>query len=236
MIEKAGTALAIVVAAGAGRRLPSLVAKQFLDLAGEPLLVHAIRALEHSPSIDEILVLLPKSDVARFGGALARYDFSKIADVIAGGEERQDSVEQGLRWSRDRHPEMILVHDGVRPFVDNELIARVLAGARAHGAAIPGLRPAETVKRVREGFVLQTLDREELQLVQTPQAFRAEILWSAFDRARQTGLRGTDEAAIVEAFGQAVAVVEGSPTNLKITRKEDLRYAEMLLGAKTAKK
>lgn len=232
MTDEGDKVLAIIVAAGAGRRLQAPIPKQFVDLCGQPLLLHTLRAFEDSPEVDEILLVLPEAEIENFRKALARSPCRKVSDSIGGGVERQDSVEAGLHWSRSRRPDIIMVHDGVRPFVDGCLIERVLAAARSHGAAIPALRPAETVKRGREGFVLGTLDREELYLVQTPQAFRADLLWTAFQEARRSGLRGTDEAALVEACGHPVALVEGSPVNLKITRKEDLQFAEVMLSGR----
>jgi 2-C-methyl-D-erythritol 4-phosphate cytidylyltransferase len=224
----------LIVAAGAGRRFQASVAKQFVELGGEPLLVRTVRNFNASACIDQIVIVLPATEITEFREALAGYHFEKVVDLIAGGAERQDSVAAGLAWSEEHMPEMILVHDGVRPFAEESLIRRVLIAAREHGAAIPAVRPADTVKRGGEGFVLETLDREELYLVQTPQAFRAQILRAAYDHARQTGMRATDEAALVEAIGYRVALVEGSPRNMKITRKEDLRVAEMLLDSGTA--
>ncbi len=225
-------ALAIIVAAGAGRRLGAGRAKQFLDLCGEPLLIHTIRVFDRSCSVNDILVVLPPSEIDSFAATLAKYHFPKVAELIPGGKERQDSVRSGLSRSRERNPELILVHDGVRPFVDETLIGRVLNAAREHGAAIPGLRISDTVKRARDGFVRETLDREDLYLVQTPQAFRAEVLWAAFDRSSIMSLRATDEASVVEAQGHPIALVEGMLTNIKITRPEDLRLGEILLGAR----
>lgn len=236
MTEEAGTTLAIIVAAGEGRRLEAPLAKQFLEICGEPVLVHALRAFEQSPWVSDILLVLPASDRESFRQTLSRFSFRKVVDLIPGGEERQDSVRAGLVWSRTRRPALIMVHDGVRPLVDQQLIERVWAAAHQHGAAVPGLRAAETIKHVQGGFVAATVDREELYLVQTPQAFRAEVLWAAFDRASEMGLRATDEAAVVEAYGHPVALVEGSALNLKITRREDLKFAEMLLGGQAMHK
>lgn len=231
MTESAGATLAIIVAAGAGRRFQAPVPKQFLELGGEPLLLRTLRNFEHCPGVDQILLVLPADEIGPFRERLQSVRLPKLRDLIPGGAERQDSVEAGLNWARNHPPEMLLVHDGVRPFADAGLITRVLQAAREHGAAIPALRPSDTVKRGRKGLVLETLDREELYLVQTPQAFRAPLLWAAFERASKTGARGTDEAALVEAYGHSVALVEGSPINMKITRREDLLIAETLLGA-----
>jgi 2-C-methyl-D-erythritol 4-phosphate cytidylyltransferase len=152
----------------------------------------------------------------------------KILDVVAGGAERQDSVWLGLHAAGA--PEWVLVHDAVRPFITPELVARVLAGAARTGAATCGLPVRDTVKRVQEALVESTLDRAGLWLVQTPQAFRRELLWEAHDKARRDGYAGTDDAVLVERLGGRVAMVPGLAENLKITTPEDLRAARRWTG------
>lgn len=220
---------AIIVAAGEGRRLEASRHKQFLDLCGEPVVVHTLRAFERCADIDEVILVLPADQCDEFASDLPAYRLGKVSRVVAGGPERQDSVWQGLRWVDVARTEIVVVHDGVRPLVRPEQISRVLAQARRWGAATLAIPVTDTVKEVDDFQVKRTLDRGRLHLVQTPQAFRAEILVSAYRQALAEGRRATDDAALVEQCGVTVAVVEGSRENLKITWPEDLALAEFLL-------
>jgi 2-C-methyl-D-erythritol 4-phosphate cytidylyltransferase len=159
------------------------------------------------------------------------YGFTKVLRLVPGGRERQDSVYHGLQKMRQSDEmDLILVHDGARPFADAALVRRVLEGARKHGAAIPGIPVQDTLKRVdARGRVVETVDRQHLRQVQTPQGFQANLLHRAFAEAYARGLYGTDEASLVEALKLPVVVVPGSPFNLKITTPEDLLLAEALL-------
>jgi 2-C-methyl-D-erythritol 4-phosphate cytidylyltransferase len=216
-------ATAIVPAAGAGARMGGPLPKQYLRIRGVPLLVHTVRALARSRSVAAIVVAAPGPRVRATEALLRRSGIRKVSAVVAGGAERQESVWLGLhavpsgcRW--------VVVHDAARPFVHPALVDRVLAAAR-RGAATCGLPVRETVKRVRETLVEETLDREGLWLIQTPQAFRREILQEAHDKARRDGYVGTDDAVLVERLGVPVAVVPGSARNLKITTPADLATA-----------
>jgi 2-C-methyl-D-erythritol 4-phosphate cytidylyltransferase len=206
-----------------GRRRP----KQFLMLGGEPLIVHTLRALARA--VDGMVVAAPADRLEATRRLLERHRVPRLLAVVAGGGERQESVCNALqrvppevRW--------VIVHDAARPFVTASLAARVLAAARLHGAATCGVAVRETVKRVRETLVESTLDREGLWLVQTPQAFRLELLREAHDKARRDGYTGTDDAVLVERLGARVAMVDGLPWNLKITTPEDLRIARLWLS------
>jgi 2-C-methyl-D-erythritol 4-phosphate cytidylyltransferase len=220
---------AIIVAAGEGQRLGTLRPKQFLDLCGEPMLVHTLRAFDHCADVDEVILVLAAEERDAFAGGLSAFNLKKVSRVVAGGSERQDSVWQGLHWVDSARTEIVAVHDGVRPLVTPEQISRVLAQARRSGAATLAIPVTDTIKEVEGAQVMKTLDRRRLYLVQTPQAFRTEILVTAYQRARAEGRRATDDAALVEQCGLAVAVVEGSRENMKITWPEDLALAEFLL-------
>lgn len=219
--------VAIVVAGGAGKRMGGGVPKQFLLLGGRPILDRTISVFAASPSIDGIVLALPQGVPEETRDSYR--DMPKVLEVVGGGAERQDSVRNAL----DAVPpdaEVILVHDGVRPFVSDDLLARCASLARKHGAVVPVVPVRETVKEWdREGKVLGTVDRSRLFRAQTPQAFRAGILREAYRKAAEEGCRGTDDAALVESAGTRVAPIPGEDGNLKITTPEELRMAEGML-------
>lgn len=221
-------AVAIVPAGGIGRRMLARQPKQYLRLGGAPVLVHTVKALGNASCVSAIVVAVPAARQEATRRLLRVHHVPKILAVVAGGAERQDSVWLGLQAAGA--PEWVLVHDAVRPFITPTLVARVLAGAARTGAATCGLPVRETVKRVQEAVVESTLDRAGLWLVQTPQAFRRELLWEAHDKARRDGYGGTDDAVLVERLGGRVAMVLGLPENLKITTPEDLRTARRWTG------
>jgi len=221
----------LIVAAGRGLRFGG--AKQFALLRGKPVLAWSIAAFARHPRVDEIILVLPQgmdeNDLVfpqGEGGLPFRSLDPKVKAAVAGGARRQDSVRNGFGRIDPDGAGLVLIHDGVRPLVDVELIDRVLAAAEVHGAAVPGLAIEDTVKEVREDKVIRTLNRDQLVRIQTPQGFRYELLKEALAHARRTGYRGTDEASLVEHLGRMVVVVPGDPRNLKITRAEDLALAE----------
>lgn len=217
---------AVVPAGGLGRRMGGPRPKQYLTLAGVPIIVRTLRALARG--VDAIVVAAPAERVAATRRLLARHRVPRVLDVVAGGAERQESVWLGLA-ALPQGVEWVLVHDAVRPFVPPDLIARVLTAARALGAATCGLAVRETVKRVADARVTGTIPREGLWLTQTPQAFRRALLWEAHDKARRDGFLGTDDASLVERLGAEVAMVAGFHRNLKITTPEDLALARQWL-------
>jgi 2-C-methyl-D-erythritol 4-phosphate cytidylyltransferase len=218
---------AVVPAAGQGLRMGQK--KQALLLAGQPVLRWTIEALEATPSVSAVVVTVPAEDVADWQRRLA--GCPKVGTVLAGGAERQESVRLGLAVVPDE-VEWILVHDGVRPCVTPELVARVVDQATQHGAAIAALPVSETIKRGVGGWVKETVEREGLWAVQTPQVFRAAVLREAHRRAAAEGVTGTDDAMLVERLGVPIRLVPGRPENLKITRPDDLPLAEALLARK----
>ncbi|PYM29706.1 MAG: 2-C-methyl-D-erythritol 4-phosphate cytidylyltransferase [Candidatus Rokuibacteriota bacterium] len=209
----------LIPAGGVGARLGGRTPKQFLRLGREAILVATIRHFRRHPRVAAIVVAAPAAHVAR-----ARRLLSAGVTVVAGGATRQDSVRLALEAAPHGVP-IALVHDAVRPFVTRSLVDAVLAAARADGAAICAVPVAETVKRVRDGLVEATVERAGLWAVQTPQAFRTEILREAHDKARRDGVAGTDDAMLVERLGHGVRVVPGLPGNVKITTPDDLRRA-----------
>jgi 2-C-methyl-D-erythritol 4-phosphate cytidylyltransferase len=197
--------------------------KQYLRLGRSPILVATLRALGRARGLDGIVVAVPEAHVPATKRLLARLRVPKVLDVVAGGADRQESVWRGLQ----RVPETarwIVVHDAVRPFITGALVEQVRVAA-AGGAATCGMPVRETVKRVKDGTVTSTVEREGLWTTQTPQAFARDLLWEAHEKARRDGFVGTDDAVLVERLGTAVAMVPGLAQNLKITTPEDLRTA-----------
>jgi 2-C-methyl-D-erythritol 4-phosphate cytidylyltransferase len=218
-------ASAIVVAAGAGKRFGEM--KQFAYLRGKPVLEWTLEAFQGHGEVDAVVLVLPdEQDLKHY-----RMRYPKIVDIVRGGERRQDSVWQGFRLLDAATAEVVLVHDGARPFVSPGLISRVIAAARADGAAVPALPLEDTVKEVREGRVVRTADRTLLARTQTPQGFLYTVLKKALYQARRDRFYGTDEAMLAERAGIPVSVVEGDPRNIKITTLVDLKIAEGLLDA-----
>lgn len=220
------TCEAVVVAAGTGERFGGAVPKQFHLLAGRPIVVRSCLALLDTPGVDGIVLVLPgdavKSPPAWAGG------LDGAIRIVAGGPTRTGSVRRGVA-EVDPAADVILVHDGVRPLVTRETVRRVLRAA-AEGPAVPAVPVADTVKRVDDdGRVLETVDRGPLRLAQTPQGFPAGVLRDVLARAAEEGAPATDEAGLCERYGADVRTVPGERENLKITRKEDLRLAELLL-------
>jgi len=214
---------AIIVAAGRGERFGSL--KQQSLLKGKTVLDWSLEKFETHEAVDEIVLVLREEQGKE--EILAHYE--KIAAVVEGGEERQDSVLNGFKMIDPEKAGIVLVHDGVRPLVNQGLITRIIEAALKKGAAIPVLPVEDTVKEVAGKEVLRTLERQELFRVQTPQGFAYSILKKALDKAQEEGYYGTDEAALVERIGERVAVVQGDPKNIKITVPEDLKFAEAYL-------
>jgi 2-C-methyl-D-erythritol 4-phosphate cytidylyltransferase len=221
-------AVAIVVAAGRGERMGQGRPKAFLELGGEPLLLRAARAFEAAPSVGKIVAVVPEFEIPAAREWLAA--LSKLLAVVAGGERRQDSVLAGLRQVPADFEDVVLVHDAARPLVDVELIEAVAQQAAATGAALPVLPLVDTVKRVRGGRVVETLDRAELGGAQTPQGFRCALLREACEAALAAGVALTDEAMAVEGLGHAVYAVPGSSRNRKITTPDDLAWAEAVVA------
>lgn len=229
----ANRTVALVPAAGRGLRMGGDVPKQFLTLGGLPILVHSLLALERADTVHEVVLVVPSAERDYcLREIVARHGLTKVARVVPGGEERQDSVRLGLQTVGDE-AEFVLVHDAVRPFLTADMIGRALARAAEWGAAVVAIPMRDTVKRVgADGLVERTVDRRGLWLAQTPQAFRVGVLREAHRKAQLEGVRATDDAQLVEWFGNPVAVVEGSGENIKITRPEDLVIGEAILAAR----
>ena len=223
-----GTAVAIVVAAGRGERLGAARPKAFVVLGGETLLVRAARAFEAAPSVGGLVAVVPETEADAARALLA--PLAKLRAVVAGGARRQDSVAAGLAALPEGFEGVVLVHDAARPLVEAELIEAVASQALATGAALPVLPLVDTVKRVRGGRVVETVDRGELGGAQTPQGFRCALLREAIEAARGAGVELTDESMAVERLGHPVAAVPGSMRNRKLTTPDDLAWAEAVVA------
>jgi len=215
----------------------SNIPKQFLTLGGLPVLVHTLRVLEAADSVGEIILVVPEADREFcLQEIVTRHRLSKVNKIVAGGERRQDSVHHGLS-AIDGDPDLVLVHDAVRPFLTREMIGGVLEQAAKHGAAVVAIPMRDTVKQVGTDRLIEyTVDLRSLWLVQTPQAFRLALLREAHRKAEQEGIHATDDAQLVERLGHRVALVEGSAENIKITRPEDLAIGEAILAARQAQR
>jgi len=221
--------VAILVAAGRGERMGASRPKAFLDLAGQPLLLRTASAFDAAPAVTGIVAVVPRGLEGDARSMLKAV--GKLRAVAPGGARRQDSVLEGLRHVPDGFDGVVLIHDAARPFVDAELILAVVRAADEHGAALPVLPLVDTIKRVRNGDVVGTLDREELGAAQTPQGFRFDVLGRAYEEAFRDGVTLTDEAMAVERLGGRVVAVAGSSANVKLTTPADWAWAERALLA-----
>jgi len=220
---------AIIAAAGRGNRMASDRPKQFLLLAGTPIVVHTLKRFEECESIQEIIVVLPAEESAGFLSMVGKFGLRKLVKVVPGGSTRADSVKRGLMSIRAATADIVAVHDGVRPFVAVEEIERTVAAARETGAAILVGPVVDTIKEINGDSVVRTLNRKQLRRTLTPQCFRYDLLKRAFENIDVNDPSITDESFLVEKLGERVAIVEGSPANIKITTKQDLLIAEAYL-------
>ena len=202
--------------------------KAFLELAGEALVLRSARVFDEASSVGAIVAVVPEAEVQAARALLA--PVRKLLAVVPGGERRQDSVLAGLKRAPDGFEGVVLVHDAARPLVEIGLVEAVTREAARSGAALPVLPVVDTVKRLRDGLVVETLERGELGAAQTPQGFRHALLVEAYEAAFRDGLTVTDEAMAVERLGAPVVAVPGSPRNRKITTPEDLEWAEGVLA------
>jgi 2-C-methyl-D-erythritol 4-phosphate cytidylyltransferase len=227
----------IIPAAGLGTRMApagkKTAAKQFLEINGTPILFHTLRVFARNQQIAHIVVALRKNEIERFRRDLAKENITAKVETVEGGEHRQESVANALSHIQAAPEDIVLVHDAVRPFVDDEIIANVIREVEHHGAAIAGLPAVDTIKQVERAadgaIITSTIPRERVVHAQTPQGFRYELIQRAFASAAADGFTGTDEASLVERLGESVRVVMGSPRNIKITTPGDLELAEFLM-------
>lgn len=227
----------ILPAAGLGTRMGRAAAektgtsrKQFMLLDGAPILLHTIRKFVQCPLVGEIVVALRGEEMRWVEELLAQESFGKPVRLVEGGDSRQQSVENALA-TIDPATDLVAVHDAVRPFIDQETLAKLLQEAAVSGAAIVGIVPVDTVKQVRKNKIHSTIPRDRLILAQTPQVFRHALLVQAFRKAKEDDFTGTDEASLIERLEQVeVSVVLGSDRNIKITKPSDMDLARLFLA------
>jgi 2-C-methyl-D-erythritol 4-phosphate cytidylyltransferase len=232
-----GTRMAPVPAGAKGRQKSGAPSKQFTELGGTPILLHTLRKFAAVAAVHEIWIALRENEMQGFRARLqseAKDVLTKKIELVEGGEHRQQSVQHALNAVAAAPEDIVLVHDAVRPFVSAEIIRDVIAAAGKYGAAIAGLPAVDTVKQVErtaEGALIKaTIPRASVVLAQTPQGFRYGVIKKAFDEAAADGFLGTDESSLAERSGHDVAVVMGSPRNIKITTPGDMELAEFYLG------
>ncbi len=227
----------ILPAAGLGTRMAGPQPKQFLALAGIPILIHSLRAFAAVDRVTAIYVAVRKTEIERVEAQIAEHGFAGRVRVVEGGDNRQESVANALAAVPAAQDDIVLVHDAVRPLIDAVTIERTIDAVELQGAAIVGLPAIDTIKQVERtahgALITATIPREFVVLAQTPQGFRFGLLQKAFAEATADGFVGTDEASVVERAGLPVAVVPGSQVNLKITQPGDLELAEFYLRQRT---
>lgn len=220
----------IIVAAGSGKRMKSAIAKQYLDLKGRSILSYTVDVFEKSPIVGEIILVTGKEEIDYVKSEIVeKYKFNKVKAVIEGGSERQYSVENGLK-SVDKSCDAVMIHDGVRPFIDSESICVLAEKTIKYGACVLGVPAKDTIKICDEnGFVSDTPERKLIWHAQTPQSFKYDIIADAYKKANEDGFLGTDDSVLVERTGCKIKMVEGSYDNIKITTPEDLYVGERIL-------
>lgn len=219
----------IIVAAGKGKRMGSAVKKQFLKLNGKPILYYTLKAFENNASIDSIVLVCSEEDLSFCKEEIVeKFSFRKVKSIIKGGKERQQSVYNGLKVAISS--KVVLIQDGARPFVTDEIIEKGIQYAVKYGSAACGVCPKDTIKlKDEKGFSVNTLDRDSLFSVQTPQCFIYDIILECHNKIMESNIKVTDDTSIVEYYGHKVFLYEGSYNNIKITTPEDLIIAEKIL-------
>ena len=223
---------AIIVAAGQGIRMKGTMRKQYLDLSGRPVLAHSIMTFDSCSLVDEILLVIPKEDVEYCQNKiLSLLELNNQINLVCGGDKRQDSVYNGLK-AITKKTETVVIHDGVRPFIQPEDLKQCILVSKKYGACILGTPASDTLKRADKSNIIETtLSRENIWLAQTPQAFKYGLILKAHETARRDGYVGTDDASLVERMGEDVKIINGGKFNIKITKKEDLPIAKAMFDA-----
>ena len=221
--------VAIIAAAGAGTRMAGKRPKQFLELAGTPIILHTLKPFELCDSIHEIILVLSAAEPAGFLALAREAGLRKVKRVVPGGTTRAESVYRGLLAIRSATANIVAVHDGVRPFITPLEITQTVEAAEANGAAVLTGLVTNTIKEVKKGEILRTMDRNSLRSSLTPQCFRYDLLRRAYDGVDVLDPELTDDSVLVERLGIKVKTIEGSRRNIKITTPEDLVIAEAFL-------
>lgn len=224
-----GIVSVVITAAGKGTRMGMSRNKQYIDILGKPVLARTITAFESCDKIDEIIVTVNEADIDYCKSCVInKYGFNKVKAIVAGADTRQRSVYNGLK-SVSQNCEIVLIHDGARPFIDTACIEKCISEARLNGAVCAAVPVKDTIKQTdADGFVDKTVDRSSLWSIQTPQTFEYALIMQAHERAEEDGFTGTDDAMLAERLGRKVRLVMGSYYNIKITTREDIAIAEAI--------
>ncbi len=220
----------IIPAGGIGKRFGSDIPKQFAEINSIPVLIHTLRIFEDIDDVEAIVLSVHNEWFTYTKELLKKYDIKKVAEIVIGGVQRQDSVRHALKTKTVESAEIVLVHDAVRPFVSKKLVQSIIDTAEEAGAVIPAVMPKETIKeRSHKGMVVKTIDRSKLCLVQTPQGYWQDIIQNAYTQAAKVNFSGTDSASLVEFIGYKITIIDGEDTNIKITDPLDLKIGKMIL-------
>ncbi len=214
---------AIILAAGVGKRLKTSVPKPLVEICRKPVIIYSLESFNKHPDIDEIIVVTSAQNKAAISRVIKKCSFKKIKLLCLGGKRRQDSVYNGLK-AVSQSSNWVLIHDSARPFVSRKFITKVISAAKKTGSAILGVPVKATIKSAKEGFLVDyTVDRSNLWEIQTPQVFKKELIFKAYNRYNKVNF--TDDASLVEKLGKKIKIVQGSYENIKITTREDLVFA-----------
>jgi len=218
----------LLPAAGSGKRMGANQNKLFLELRNTPILIHTLRVFEKDSNCEQIVLAVKREEKEFIEQLLNEYGISKVGAIVEGGDERQQSVYAALKAVTSKG--MILVHDAARPFIHQEVIQLLVETANSTGAAVAAVRAKDTMKKAENGIIQETVNRESLWIIQTPQAFQYDLLEKAERLAEAENFLGTDEAMLVERLGEPVHIVESTYDNVKMTTKEDLLYGEAIVN------
>lgn len=218
----------LLPAAGSGKRMGANQNKLFLELRNTPILIHTLRVFEKDSNCEQIVLAVKREEKEFIEQLLKEYCISKVGAIVEGGDERQQSVYAALKAVTSKG--MILVHDAARPFIHQEVIQHLVETADSTGAAVAAVRAKDTMKKAENGIIQETVNRESLWIIQTPQAFQYDLLEKAERLAEAENFLGTDEAMLVERLGEPVHIVESTYDNVKMTTKEDLLYGEAIVN------
>lgn len=221
---------AIILAGGKGKRMRSAISKQFIDIKGKPIIYYTLKKFSENKKIDNIIVVLPEDEVKYFKeNILKKYEL-RINKIVIGGKERQDSVYNALKSLKNSSTDIVLIHDGARPFISERIINEGIKFAEIYGAAAPGVMPKDTIKVKNEkNFSVDTPNRANLVSIQTPQVFKFDEILECHEKIRYNGEKVTDDTMVVEKYGYSVYLYYGEYTNIKVTTPEDLILAERLI-------
>ena len=221
---------AIILAGGKGKRMRSAISKQFIDIKSKPIIYYTLKKFSENKKIDNIIVVLPEDEVKYFKeNILKKYEL-RINKIVIGGKERQDSVYNALKSLKNSSTDIVLIHDGARPFISERIINEGIKFAEIYGAAAPGVMPKDTIKVKNEkNFSVDTPNRANLVSIQTPQVFKFDEILECHEKIRYNGEKVTDDTMVVEKYGYSVYLYDGEYTNIKVTTPEDLILAERLI-------